>query len=246
MPVQCSAKAANPTVAHYSDMIEPLFLNRKKWLTHPPTYLGQVASQYLSHCVARTPHDLSNHVYRIRFHLMLRQSEQTTGALIDLFLVLKDKGVPLKVRMLQQCKSLIDPEHYNFLTIALQDPLQPTDNLPQVGNAVLARGVSGSTTIVIRVKTEQENRAELDVLQESRELIDIGRIKEAQLLLEHAIISAAYREELHHGLLEIYHHTRNLEDLQRMLNHLKRNPPPNIHAWQALAVQLKNYADVGH
>jgi hypothetical protein len=70
-----------------------------------------VALRYLTRLVAARPRALRNHIRRIYLAIQVADSDQVTGALIDLLLVLRGRGQFLANRLIQQAGPLLKSEH---------------------------------------------------------------------------------------------------------------------------------------
>jgi len=219
--------------------IEPCFLNRVHWISHPPLKLYDSASHYLAHQISRHPHILINHVQRIHLHAAAKNTEKTYGALFDLYLVLGEKGEKLRKRILFQCKKILRKEQYTLLSEFSFNSENAKNEYPMLAQSILYR-VCSSHNIVSQIKTNKELHAQ-DVIDEARERIDYGQLNEAQTLLEKAFIESPERADIATDLLEIYRHTRNKEALSEMLLHLSGTHFKDANTWKAVASMLEKY-----
>lgn len=189
---------------------------------------------FLAHQVARVPHDLRTHVQRIVFHLAGTNAVGSYGALVDLFIALGPKGIPLRQRMLDATKHLLDRSQYQALVHKLDPGLHAADPLPAARTSMLSKGTRG-----IRILVERLDRHETpslhDPLDQARSYLEYGQLDEARSLLENALLDEPLRVELHTELLEIYGATLDLESFSRMwkLQDPARNPAAD--AWRETA-----------
>lgn len=193
---------------------------------------SQQVADYLAHKVARTPGDLRSHVQRVVVHINLKDAEGTYGALLDLFIVLVDKGRALRGRMLEAAKTLLNQERSQVLSQGLDGGVSATDALPLAVNSVLSKGFTGSSRLVERLGAAAQGQR--DPLDEARECLEYGQLQQAQQVLEEAILQGPQRDELHHELLEIYKHARDVEGFRAMWRRLEDAGTPASAAWQRL------------
>jgi hypothetical protein len=184
-------------------------VNHDQWATH------------LAHTSSREPDNLLNHVRRVFLHLELRQSDPLYGAMVDLYLVLGDKGENLRHNLLKQSKGQLSPELYDLFLTHFKQGLQPHHSLPASQHSVLGNFFSGGMRLVSEPIVEQEpDIREVDPLELAREELSYGDVTVAQKILEEALIRSPKRLGLHYSLLEIYRHTRSLDDLLNMQERL--------------------------
>jgi tetratricopeptide (TPR) repeat protein len=193
---------------------------------------GHKAEEYLFHAVSKAPDDLRSHVQRVNLFLDRKDAEGLQGALLDLFIVLGDKGRPLRKRMLTASRMVLSEEQYRIFAQCLDSGIRATDMLPPSRESVLSKGVTGTNRLVSRIPTGKT--AKQDPLEEAQDHLEYGQVEEAMEVLENAILKEPSRPELHPELLEIY---RAINARDRFLALRKRlgaysNQLPD--AWQEL------------
>lgn len=162
---------------------------------------------FFAHQVARQPKDLLSHVQRINLFLQQQDGSRAYGALLDLFIVLGEKGVELRRRMLALAEPLLSESQRNALAERLKIGLSALDAVPIAPESVLSKGIRGSTRLVHR---PGEGAAEyLDPLEEARSCLEYGQVDQARSLLEEAVLREPWRSELQGDLLEIYRRARD-------------------------------------
>jgi len=182
--------------------------------------VGQWAT-HLSYLSAREPDNLVNHVRRIYVHLALRQPDALYGAMLDLYLVLGDKGGRLRGRLLHKARMLLSQEHHDLFLTHYKQGLQRNQPLPPSQHSVLGNFFSGRKSLVKAQKVKgHPDKKEIDPLELAREELNYGDIAVAQQILEEALLQSPKRLGLHFGLLEVYKHTRSLDDLLKMKDRL--------------------------
>jgi hypothetical protein len=187
----------------------PSGVDPDQWATH------------LAHVSAMEPANLLNHVRRIYLHLAHKQSNALYGAMLDLHLVLGEKGGRLRQQLLKMAGKLLSREEYDLFHTCGSPGLQSHQPLPPSPHSVLGNFFSGKMPLVKmqNVEAEAENR-EIDPLELAREELNYGDITVAQQILEEALLRFPERLGLHYSLLEIYKHTRSLDDLLSMKDQL--------------------------
>lgn len=230
--------------SHTDDICEILLDNYTPVFVYPRSFLNQTApdrkhriANFLTRHVTQVPTDLQSHVLRIQLYQQQYDAESLYGALLDLFIVLQNKGRPLRVRLLQSSAKLLNPIHNTVLHKGISSPPQPSDKLPYVKASMFAGGVTGSTLLVKKI--EARSGEYQDVVTEARDLIDCGQLQTARSLLEKYLLVTPTCLDSSKELLELYRHTRDRVAFENIWQHLK-NLPLAAHAqWQALANDLQ-------
>lgn len=179
--------------------------------------LMQSLAAHLAHAVGRHPHDLKSHVARVYLHHRHKDEEGLYSALLDLFIALEGKGLPLRTRLLNGSRSQLSAPHYAALKQYLVTPIAET-NLPRGRTAVLPKGLTGFTRVVDEIVTVRETIR--DPLIEAREFIEYFQLDDARLVLEDALLTSPEREDLQAELLELYRATDDHQQWQIMRNKL--------------------------
>jgi hypothetical protein len=193
-------------------------------------------SSYFSHAVARSPGDLRLHIVRVNLHLEAENAEALWGALVDLFLVLQDKGFAIRQRMLLKARRLLDQSRYRLLHSSLATGLRDCGEIPSAPESVIRSGRKGGPPVVVkRVRKPSEAR---DPLADAQDHIQYGQIPQAQAVLESALRADPLRRELHHELLAIYRSTRDKGAFLATYNALPLDLNPLPVAWERVAEHL--------
>ncbi|MEL0583517.1 MAG: hypothetical protein AAES65_01375 [Candidatus Thiodiazotropha sp. (ex. Lucinoma kazani)] len=218
------------------------FQNQPQWeLAIPKGIDLNLWAAHLAHTVSREPINLINHVRRIRLHLALKEADALFGAILDLHLALNEKGVSLRGNLLRQSKKILSQDHYDLFLTHYKQGLQPNQSLPPSRYSVLGNFFTGNKVLVKKENAHSSpNPDQHDPLELAREELKYGDISKAQQILEEALIQAPKTPELHHELLEVYSHTRSLEDLIRMQETLGDNIAIALDEWNQTLNKLKN------
>jgi tetratricopeptide (TPR) repeat protein len=222
----------------YSDpRFEPAFLDYDQGSLFPDSQ-GHIEETkcHLARAISRRPKALRLHIERI---LLLAESADPTilGALCDLFLVLGDKGVPLRRRMLALARPLLSKRDHQQL---LQHILEGCDEGEQLNNlctgAVLAQGTTGTTRLIIKQSTR--NSLADDPLRAAQAQLEIGQTAQALETLEQAVLADRQRLALHQALLEIHRHLRDRSRIDEFLQRLNAQSNPAESEWTSLLEEL--------
>lgn len=197
-------------VFHIADATE-LSLDTQGWDT--------AADDFMSYRVARIPGDLRNHVQRINHSIAAGNSEHVYGAVLDLFIVLKDKGQPLRSRILRNAQPLLPKPCYRHLLRRMEKGISEQDALPPSDVSVLSRGHLGMHEVV--TKTGSNRTRDISPLEEARSHMEYGQLDAARSVLESAVFTGSLEKAVHEDLIEIYIRTDDKSGFlrtQRQLN----------------------------
>lgn len=189
-------------------------------------------STHLAHISSQAPNNLLNHVRRVYIHLKLKQPEPLYGALVDLYIALGDKGERLRFNLLQKSRKLIPQSHYDLFLTHFKHGLLAHHPLPPSQHSVLGNFFSSDMHFVSDqdIRPQADSR-EIDPLELAREELNYGNIAVAQQILEEAVLKTPGRLGLHYSLLEIYRHTRSIDDLLKMQEKLGEDIGSGRTAW---------------
>ncbi|MEW8313402.1 MAG: hypothetical protein AB2669_19885 [Candidatus Thiodiazotropha endolucinida] len=218
------------------------FIYQPQWdLTIPKGVDLSLWAKHLAHSVAREPFNLINHVRRVRLHLAYNDADASFGAMLDLHLVLGDKGISLRGSLLRQLKKILPQDRYDLFLKHYKPGLRPDQSLPASRHSVLGNFFAGNT-ILVKKETPRTTPSlkQHNPLNLAREELNFGDVSKAQQILEEALIEAPKTPELHHELLELYSHTRSLEDLIRMQERLGNNIAIALEEWNQTRSKLEN------
>lgn len=179
----------------------------------------------------RQPGNLRLHVQRI-FCLaadMECQAAAMQGALLDLFIVLGEKGIALRRRMLSVAHPFINNEAIDFFTDHLMCGLDARTPVSFKAHSVLTGGFDGTATMLIRQSSTERN-AELSLYEEAALLLEYGDVEQAQLLLEEALRQQP-DEQTAEDLLAIYQYQNDNDALAGMRQWFMDNDVPLPDCW---------------
>ncbi len=126
-----------------------LWLDTRSW--------SNEAANFFAARSARTPENLLNHVQRIMHHIKRNDTDGVYGALIDLFIVLKNHGTSLRERMLNYARPLLDEAQYDSLYRLLSEDVSTLDQLPSGNCSILSKGFSGTFKLVEKLDSSPQS-----------------------------------------------------------------------------------------
>jgi hypothetical protein len=201
-----------------------LWLDTRNW--------SHEAANYYTASSARTPENLLNHVQRIFHHIQHNNSEDTYGAILDLFIVLKKHGRSLRERMLNYARPLLQGERFDQLQQLLDDNLQEQDTIPTSPRSILSPGFVSPYRLVEKVNVSEE--PDYDPLSESRSHMEYGQLDSARSVLESEVLNGSVDPEVHLDLVEIYRRSHDKINFQKIYPLLQINKESLLLLWQEL------------
>ena len=159
---------------------------------------------FMEHRIQRNPRDLLSHVRRVMSEHARGDAEGTHGALLDLFLVLGQRGRPLRHRLLGLVSECLTEEQRRFFHNRLESGVYTSDVTAEVPRSRLSQPVAGTTNIVTLRSTVDDADADTDTVELARAAIADGRDELAQTLLEGAVEADPGDEDVCRELLTLY------------------------------------------
>ncbi len=178
--------------------------------------------------VIRKPKNLLAHWQRILFCYQHVDSEPLYAALLDLLIVLNNKGKAFSQRLIQGSRSKLDSSQFLLLKQAAVDLLSAPGNR----YSLFTTGIIGSCELVVVNQFEQ---AEHDYLALAEDFIEYSQIEEAMSVLESGLSLHPERQDLQAALLEIYQSTQHRQRFAMQYGMIKATGVPLIDTWQILA-----------
>jgi len=246
MPMQIIEKLNSHNNAGLDDlateMLEPVFLSNKILAGLSKSKSAEKIIDFMAQQIVLNPANLQLHLNRIHFYSQQNNHEGVYGALLDLFSVLKEKGLPLRKRLLKKHSVQLKPEQGSILSKWLSGKMNKNGIIPHVKESILNDGRTGTLRLLIKQKSasEQVNR---DVVEDARDLINSGQVGEATVLLKKALLVNPRREDIGLELMIIYRHSRNYQAVEKILQSTKDLPLALRPRWEELAVCLKSDVD---
>ena len=178
--------------------------------------------------VSRKPNDLLAHLRRIYFCYEHALSEPLYAALLDLLIVLDDKGHDLRRRLLAGCRSQLNDQQLLALNIVCHG----LQNIQGNQFSLFTKGLIGKSQLL---KVGKPVQAQQDALILAKDYIEYSQLEQAMSTLEQAMELEPDREDIQLLLLELYQSTRSVERFVNQFHALMQRGVSTIAAWQALA-----------
>ncbi len=224
------------------ELLEPVFLSNKILAGLSKSKSAEKIVAFMAQQIVRNPSNLQLHLNRIHFYSQQNNREGIYGALLDLYSVLKEKGGPLRKRLLQNYYAQLKPEQRAVLSAWLSGKRDKNSSPLCVKESMLSDGRTGMLRLLIKQKPRHEvqNR---DVVEDARDLINSGQVGEATVLLKKALLINPRREDIGLELMIIYRHSRNYQAVEKILQSTKGLPLALRSRWEELAACLKSDVD---
>ncbi|MDD3650853.1 MAG: tetratricopeptide repeat protein [Immundisolibacter sp.] len=216
---------------------DPCFHLREGWhLTLPELPSPEAALRLMSHRILANPADLLSHVRRILVLIDSAEPAELTGALADLFMVLRDQGEALKRRLLRFAAARLTPQQWDLLERHLDGGLEPwSETAGALTGSLLSLGYGGVREVV-RLLENHRPAAAPNALELARAHLEYGDLDAARDTLETALRTDPDDAEAAAALLEIYRHTRDNARLAAMYPRLLRALGESLDQWAGLEV----------
>ena len=164
------------------DIVEPDFLTPVALSAHKTENSNDFSHQNLG----GPADDLRSHTQQIFHFLEQKDNKSIYGALVDLFLVLGNKGLALRKRMLISARTLLTDGEFDSLKQSLSLGLK-------------------SESQSIPVQQSSNDKLEIfSAIDEAKNYMEYGQFEAAVNILQEAILLNPRRLALHHDLLEIF------------------------------------------
>ncbi len=191
------------------------------------------ALRYLERRIQNHPEDFKSHVKRIT--LLLRhgkQPNQILGAMVDLFLVLHDKGMGLKRTMLEQAKPSLSKTAYHVLAQYLNQAL-PLHHaiVVNAGYSLLAQLPPEPTRKLVIRHVADDKTVGAHVLEDAHEYIANGQLDLALDALESSLLADTKQPLVMEMLLGIYRHMKTRDRFDLMSTQFSLQPAGIPHDW---------------
>lgn len=237
--VNKTCRKADTVIMDNTMYMEPAFIDSHNLVNVSNTEPGEKVIDYMFHHIGRCPSDLQSHLKRLDIYRNKKNADGIYGALLDLFIVLEKKGLPLRKRLLTKFYIHLKPHHRLVLTRLLTKTATECAPIPYVKESALSDGRSG----ILRLLTKQSGNDALkdrDIVEDARDLIDSGQIEQAQTRLKQALLTQPQREDISRELLEIIKYSHDLREAKNILQSTKTLPLALRKQWQELVILLEN------
>lgn len=211
--------------------------SRRLLMTFPVKGLERPFIRHLEQRIHRNPRDLLAHVRRLVLMRSIDDCDGVYGALIDLFLVLGYRGLPLRRRLLSLVRDKLSAEQTAFLHAHLEDGVRPADVSASTTRSCLSPHVTGSTALVTGPDPASGSREDLVAI--ARSSLAKGDDEAAQGLLEGALEIDPGSEEVCMELLSLYKRKRLQKAFKRTYASVLGRQLARPDLWQTLATRFQ-------
>jgi hypothetical protein len=173
--------------------------------------------EHLIFQISLRPDCLSLHVDRIYYCFHHRLNEQLFGALVDLLIILNNRGLALSKRLINGSCSRLTEYEFQMIFSCFKSNLENIDLLPS-RYSVFSKGLL-STLVLVKQSNDEEVKL-YDALKLARDYIEYSQLDNATRILEQAILSNPERIDLHEELLLLYRSTLNISGFERLYKSL--------------------------
>lgn len=165
--------------------------------------------------ISRNSENLHYHIQYIHGLLANENSDSSAiyTALLDLFIVLKDKGLALKKRLLALSKPQLSSQEFEFLESNLIAGINRNTVLPEGSYSMLSANFIGRSDFI---EKQQLQHGYASAYDEVVSLLEYGDLEQAQALLEQALKEQPTNATIAKELVTIYQHYNDEPSLQKM------------------------------
>jgi hypothetical protein len=181
--------------------------------------------------VRRNPNNLLAHLRRIYFCFQQSLSFQLYAALLDFLIVLQGKGQALSHRMINSCRSHLDPQQVLELAMAVKNPQTLSGNR----FSLFTNGLLGKCELIAY---QHDTEEKLDVLALANDFIEYSQLDEAMDTLEIGIAQHPERQDLQEALLELYISTDSSQRFQKFYTAYSTADMQLIDKWRLTAASF--------
>jgi len=150
---------------------------------------SDAAWHFYSHAVQRNRYDLLSHTRRIFLAIQYENASFLSGALQDLFIVLKDAGKHLRIRLLKASAPYLSKKEITYFASWIKSEAATDEKygFNWVPGSMLSKGLLASDNELIKSVEEEETKIQLSAIEEARSFIEYGQLELAKKTLEEAI-----------------------------------------------------------
>jgi hypothetical protein len=178
--------------------------------------------QNLAYRILQQPADIRSHVRRILLLVRKRNTDQLLGAFADLFIVLQNKGGPLKNMLLEYAKPVFNRTTYFIFSRYIGAALPSNDALvAQLNYSLLKVRQDVGHTHLVRRHDVLTAHPSLTPLEEAQALIADGQLGLALDVLENELLRDAEQPLIMSELLGIYQYMRDYAKFVTMSERLQ-------------------------
>lgn len=178
--------------------------------------------------VRRRPKNLLAHLRRIYFCFQNALSEPLYAALLDLLIVLDDKGLDLSQRLIQGSRTQLDSTQLALLN----NPKKSSQQAKSVRFSLFTLGLIGSPVLL---DVKQKVQEQQDYLTLANDFIEFSQLEEAMMVLETGLAKQPARQDLQTAVLQLYKARHNQDRFQNQYEALSGSGVTLVEDWQLVA-----------
>jgi len=221
------------------EIFEPAFLTLKTLAAHGAAD-SNVSPDHLAHKITRSQADLQSHTQRIFHFIEIKETKAIYSALVDLFLVLGNRGLSLRKRILINAHTLLTDHEFDSLKKSLSLGLQSESQIPLGHQSLLTKGHFQPFIQKIDPKSSTSSNA----IDEARSYVEFGQLDHAVATLKDAILANPRQLALHNDLLEILHKTADKESFTSFYEQLLSNKITLPPLWKKMAEEFTDEKEI--
>lgn len=141
---------------------------------------------FYSHSIRRNPNDLKLHTHRIFFAMQHKDASLLPGSLHDLFIVLKDAGENLRIRLLKASAPYLNEKEISYFASWIKGGVNKGMGYKWISGSVLSTGLFGADETLLERELEAIQES-LSPLEEARSCLEYGQLDVARKILEDAL-----------------------------------------------------------
>jgi len=145
------------------------------------------AWHFYSHSIQRNPQDLSLHTHRVFFAMQHNGASYLAGSLQDLFYILKDAGVKLRIRLLKASIPYLSEKDVHYFAMWIKTGINKGVGYKWIQGSVLTDGLFGPDTDLIEIEKSVGEQTVLSPLEEARSSMEFGQLEVAKKILIEAL-----------------------------------------------------------
>ncbi len=174
---------------------------------------SDAAWHFYSHAIQRNRYDLLSHTRRIFLAIQYKDSSFLSGAIQDLFIILKDKGRALRIRLLKASVPYLNENEIIYFTTWIKSEPESETNKNYGYNwilgSMLSKGLLAADNALLTQETVATTEVKLSAIEEARSYIEYGQLNLAQKTLEEALALDENNTELKEELDNLLQYTNN-------------------------------------
>ena len=173
---------------------------------------SDAAWHFYSHAIQKNRHDLLSHTRRIFLAIQYKNSSFLSGAIQDLFIILKDAGKRLRIRLLKASAPYLNEQEMIYFAAWIKSEADTEANKNYgynwVPGSMLSKGLFASDNELI-AQHKVAPTGKLSAIEEARSCIEYGQLDLAKKTLEEAIALDENNLELQEELDNLLKYTNN-------------------------------------